>query len=85
MKTLFLVLMIALDETSYLFHRLPFSYSSDQEPITCDEFFESKVIFKDGNTFYKRFIVMAHHCEDQYGNYYIGYEEKLNWQLNDTD
>ena len=83
MKTFFLYLILVLDETSYIFHKIDFSYQN--KPITCDEAFEKSVIHKEGNTYYKRFLVMGHHCEDLTGNNYIGYQEKLDWQLNERN
>lgn len=81
MKTFFLHLILVLDESSYIFHKITFSYKD--LPLTCDEVFEKVVTHKDGNTFYKRHGVMGHYCKDLDGNDYIGYQEKLDFLLDD--
>ena len=83
MKLFFLILLVAKAPGELAYIKVPFGYSLI--PITCDEAFEKFVIHKEGNTYYKRFLVMGHHCEDLTGNNYIGHQEKLDWQLNERN
>jgi len=78
-KVFFLILMVATSPDDYVKVKIPFGYTLI--PITCDEAFEKNVIFKDTETYFKNRIVMAHYCLDEQNNYYMGYEEKLNWEL----
>ena len=84
MKVFFLILYIVNGSSSVNYVKIPFAYSLI--PITCEEVFYDKVKFtfieNDGYYgFYKDKIVYAHTCIDEHGNYYNGYEEKLDWEL----
>ena len=84
MKTFFLILLLVKSPNEIIYVKVPFSYSV--EPITCEEIFYEKVKHKffenDGYYgFYKGGVVAGHFCIDTKGNYYDGYEEKLNWEL----
>tara|TARA_Y100001970_G_scaffold184054_1_gene223840 strand:+ start:3830 stop:4117 length:288 start_codon:yes stop_codon:yes gene_type:complete len=92
-KVFFLYLLIIESSTSYYWVRIPIGFAI--KPITCDEAFNKNVKIVDnpkytnGNNevwvllFYKeKYRVAGHFCADMFGNYYSGYEEKLNWELN---
>lgn len=84
MKIFFLVLLIVKSPTEYYYLKVPFGYSLI--PVTCEEQFEKVVTYKtienDGiYTIYKGLAVGGHFCIDEHGNYYNGYEEKLDWEL----
>ena len=83
MKVFFLILWLVtpngIEEV-----KIPFGYSLT--PITCEEILNDKVRYKfiENNGyygFYKNLVVQAHYCIDEFGNYYDGYEEKLDWEL----
>tara|TARA_Y100000296_G_scaffold60463_1_gene70084 strand:+ start:659 stop:925 length:267 start_codon:yes stop_codon:yes gene_type:complete len=87
MKLYFIVFLIIQSPTEYYFIKIPFSYCYSCEPITCEEQFEKlvthKIIKGDGiYTLYKGRTVGSHFCINLSGFYYWGYEEKLNWELN---
>ena len=91
MKLFFLVLLIIKSPTEHYYLKVPFGYSLI--PITCEEIFNKKVSvienpnYKSGNgqnwviLKYKDLYVGGHFCIDENYNYYNGYEEKLNWEL----
>ena len=91
MKVFFLVLLIVKSPTGYYYLKIPFGYSLI--PITCEEAFNKNInVIKNPNyetgngqnwviLKYKDLVVGGHFCIDEHGNYYNGYEEKLNWEL----
>ena len=90
MKVFFLYLLI-ITHDGYYHEKITFGYTL--RPITCDEAFEKTVKFipnpkyKDGNgenwilIMYKNKRIFGHHCIDENGRYYNGYEEQLNYDL----
>ena len=79
MKVFFLYLIIVVDSGSYYTEKIPFGFNLIH--ITCEEAFNKSVTFKLPNTFYKNKLVMGHYCKDEHGNYWNGYEEKLDYEL----
>jgi len=91
MKVFFLYLIIVVDSGSYYYEKIPFGFSLI--PITCEEAFNKtvKIVenpkYKTGNgenwvlILYNDKNVMGHYCKDEFGNYWNGYEEKLDYEL----
>ena len=79
MKIFFLYLIIIANDGNYYLEKVPFGFTL--RPITCEEAFYKSVTFKIPFTFYKGKSVMAHYCKDEFGNYWNGYEEQLNYDL----
>ena len=67
MKVFFLYLLIVVNSETYYWIKIPFGFTL--RPITCEE------------AFYKNKLVMGHYCKDEHGNYWNGYEEKLDYEL----
>ena len=78
MKIFFLYLIIFANSEIYKI-KIPFGFNLI--PITCEEAFNKSVTFKLPYTFYKDKIVIGHYCKDEFGNYWNGYEEKLDYEL----
>ena len=78
MKIFFLYLIIFANSEIYKI-KIPFGFNLI--PITCEEAFNKSVTFKLPYTFYKDKIVIGHYCKDELGNYWNGYEEKLDYEL----
>ena len=79
MKVFFLYLLIVINSETYYWVKIPFGFTLI--PITCEEAFNKSVTFKIPFTFYKGKRVMGHYCKDEFGNYWNGYKEKLNYNL----
>lgn len=86
MKLYFIVFLIVNSSTEYYYIKVPFSYCYVCEPITCDEQFEkittSRSIEDVGIfVYYNSKLIGGHYCIDINGNYYVGFKEKTDWQL----
>ena len=72
MKVVYLVLAIITSE-GYDLQKIKF-----ETTLTCDEIHEAVIEYKNigERTYpiYQNKIAFAHWCEDQQGNYYLGYE-----------
>ena len=79
MKVFFLYLIIIVNSETYYTEKIPFGFTLI--PITCEEAFESKVKFKNSKIFYENKLVMGHYCIDEFGNYWDGNKEKLDYEL----
>ena len=79
MKVFFLYLLIVVNYETYYWVKIPFGFNLI--PITCEEAFNKSVTFKIPFTFYKGKSVMGHYCKDEFGDYWNGYEEQLNYDL----
>ena len=82
MKVFFLYLLIIVGD-SYAAVKIPIGFTL--RPITCEEAFYNNVKLKEKNNItlitYKNYHVFGHYCKDLNNNYYIGYEEQLNYDL----
>ena len=78
MKVFFLYLLI-LTWDSYYWIKIPFGFNLI--PITCEEAFNKSVTFELPNAVYKNKLVIGHYCKDEFGNYWNGYKEKLDYEL----
>ena len=90
MKVFFLYLLI-ITKNGYYYEKIPFGFTL--RPITCEDAYNRTIEYipnpkyKNGNgerwilTMYKNKHVGAHHCKDEFGNYWNGYEEQLNYDL----
>ena len=88
MKVFFLYLLIIVGD-SYAAVKIPIGFTL--RPITCEEAFYNNVKFvKNKNhkqyepltyAIYKNYHVFGHYCKDLNNNYYMGYEEQLNYDL----
>tara|TARA_R100001082_G_scaffold105979_1_gene78487 strand:+ start:303 stop:584 length:282 start_codon:yes stop_codon:yes gene_type:complete len=90
-KVFFLVLLIVKSPSGIEYLKVPFAYSII--PITCEEQFQKVAKWIKNKNYtegsgkifgyytYKNKIIGGHFCIDEHGNYYNGYEEKLNWEL----
>ena len=91
MKVFFLYLLIIVNDGNYYLEKVPFGFTL--RPITCEDAWNKTVKilpnpkYEDGNgenwvvIMYKDKYVMAHYCKDEFGNYWNGYEEQLNYDL----
>ena len=79
MKVFFLYLLIVGNFETYYWIKVPFGFTL--RPITCEEAFYKSVTFEIPFTFYKGKSVMGHYCKDEFGDYWNGYEEQLNYDL----
>jgi hypothetical protein len=90
MKVFFLYLLIVTAD-SYYWIKVPFGFTL--RPITCEDAWNKTVKilpnpkYKEGNgenwvvIMYKDKYVAGHYCKDEFGNYWNGYEEQLNYDL----
>ena len=84
MKVFFLYLLIIVGD-SYAIVKIPIGFTL--RPITCEEAFYNNVKLKEKNKHnityatYKNYHVFGHYCKDLNNNYYMGYEEQLNYDL----
>ena len=79
MKVFFLYLLIVVNSETHYWIKIPFGFTL--RPITCEEAFYKSVTFEIPFIFYKGKSVMGHYCKDEFGNYWNGYEEQLNYDL----
>ncbi len=91
MKVFFLYLIIVVDSGSYYYEKIPFGFSLI--PITCEEAFNKTVKIVENPKYrndngenwvlilYNDKHVQGHYCKDEFGNYWNGYEEKLDYEL----
>jgi len=79
MKVFFLYLLIVVNNETYYWEKITFGFTL--LPFTCEEAFQREVTFKNSKVFYENKRVMGHYCQDEFGNYWNGNKEKLDYDI----